>query len=66
MKTKKEKPIKAKKEKAHKAPRQPKMRRPKVKYKSDLYTLILLFSFLAMAVGSLFLYLNNSFHAANL
>ncbi|MDR1492575.1 MAG: hypothetical protein LBT05_07625 [Planctomycetaceae bacterium] len=62
----KEKAVKVKKEKAPKAPRQPKASKPKIKYKSDLYTLILLLSFLAMATGCLFLYLNNSFHAANM
>jgi len=66
VKAKKEKPVKVKKEKAPKAPRQPKVRKPKVKYKSDLYTLILLLSFLAMVTGCVFLYLNNSFHAANM
>ncbi|MDR1382710.1 MAG: hypothetical protein LBJ67_02510 [Planctomycetaceae bacterium] len=65
----KEKPVKVKKEKSPKAtrtPRQPKARKPKIKYKGDLYTLILLFSFLAIVTGCIFLYLNNSFHAANM
>lgn len=70
-KPKKEKPVKAKKEKAPKAkkektPKQAKPRAPRVKYKSDLYTMALLLSFLALAATCLFLYFNNAWHSTHM
>ena len=56
VKAKKEKPIKAKKEKA---PKQPKAVKPKVpKVKSDLYTVVLMLTFFALATACVFIYLN--------
>ena len=70
VKSKKEKPVKvkAKKEKTPKAARQPKPVKPRVvkpKVKSDLYTVILLLTFLALTTACVFMYLNNAFHTAN-
>lgn len=69
VKPRKEKPAKAKKEKALKQPKQPKAKQPrqvKTRYKSDLFTLVLALSFLAMVTTCVFLYLNNAYHTANM
>ncbi|MCL2349370.1 MAG: hypothetical protein FWC50_14055 [Planctomycetaceae bacterium] len=70
-----EKPVKAApvkkaaKEKPVKAPKQPKSvgpRPPKIAYKSDIFTMMLMISFLALLTACLFLYLNVSFDAQNM
>jgi hypothetical protein len=60
------KPAKKKKEKAPKSTGPTKPRPPKVKYKSDIYTMILLLSFFALVTACIFLYLNNSYHTAHM
>jgi len=70
-KPKKEKPVKAKKEKVPKAAKQSKAkvvkpRVAKVKVKSDLYTVILMLTFFALATACVFIYLNNSWHQTHL
>ena len=72
-KPKKEKPVKAKKAKAPKAAKQakaktvkPSVAKVKVKVKSDLYTVILMLTFFALATACVFIYLNNSWHTAHL
>jgi len=63
------KPVKAVKEKPVKASKPPKVagpRQPKIAYKSDIFTLILLISFLALLTACLFLYLNVSYDAQNM
>jgi len=69
-KPKKEKPVKAKKEKAPKAVKQPKAKtvKPRVakpKIKSDLYTVILMLTFFALATACVFIYFNNSWHTTH-
>ena len=70
LKPRKEKPVKAKKEKAPKATKQPKAVKPrgnkKDRIKSDLYTMILLLAFFALATASVFIYLNNSWHQTHI
>lgn len=66
VKAKKEKPVKAKKEKAPKQAKQAKPRTPRVKYKSDLFTVALLLTFLALATACLFLYFNNAWDASHM
>lgn len=63
VKAKKEKPVKAKKEKA---PNQAKPRKARIKYKNDLYTMILLLTFLAIATACIFMYFNNDWHTAHM
>ena len=65
-KPKKEKPVKAKKEKAPKQSKAVKPRVQKPKMKSDVYTMILLLTFLAFVTACIFLYQNNAFHTANM
>ncbi len=65
-KPKKEKPVKAKKEKAPKQPKQAKPRKVRVKYKSDLYTMILLLTFFAIVTACIFMYFNNNWHTAHM
>ena len=66
VKAKKEKPVKAKKEKTSKQSKASKPRVPKVKVKSDLYTVILMLTFFALVAACVFMYLNNSIHTAHL
>ena len=72
VKAAKEKPAKPVKEKAAKAPKTPKApkavkpRPPKIAYKSDVFTLMLLISFLALVTACIFLYLNVTFDAQNM
>ena len=66
VKAKKEKPVKAKKEKAPKQPKQPKVKKPKIKVRHDLYTLIMVLTFLAIVTACVFLHFNNAFHTANM
>jgi len=69
VKAKKEKPVKAKKEKVPKQPKSAKPRAPKVKrdkVKSDLYTVILMLTFFALAAACVLLYLNNAWHATHM
>ena len=71
--TKKEKPakapkVKAPKEKKPKAPKvaaKPKPTGPKVKYRNDVYTLMLLFAFLAVLAACVFLYMDLSRYGSN-
>ena len=63
VKAKKEKPVKAKKEKA---PKQPKVKKVKIKIRHDLYTLIMVLTFLAVVTACIFLHFNNAFHTANI
>ena len=66
VKAKKEKPVKAKKEKAPKQPKPVKPRVPKITVKSDLYTLILMLTFLALVTACVFMYVNNAWHVAHM
>ena len=66
VKPAKEKPVKAKKEKPVKQPKAVKPRVQKPKIKSDLYTMILLLTFLALVTSCVFIYLNNIAHTANM
>jgi len=70
-KPKKEKPVKAKKEKPakakkEKAPKQPTVKKTKTKTRHDLYTLIMVLTFLAIVTACIFLHFNNAFHTANI
>jgi hypothetical protein len=65
VKAKKEKPVKAKKEKTPKQPKAVKPRVAKIKVKSDLYTVVLMLTFFALATACILIYLNNSWHATH-
>ena len=68
VKPRKAKPVKVKKEKAPKTVKQPKAVKPRVKkdrVKSDLYTMILMLTFFALATACVFIYLNNSWHTTH-